>query len=107
MAKYCGKIGYSLGDKEVRQGVWEPVIDERTIFGDLIRNTKQTENSGQVNDNVKINNQMGFIADPFAVENFSRIKYATYMGTKLAVSSVEIAFPRLILNLGGIYNDQE
>lgn len=105
MAKYYGILGYSLDNKEIRPGVYEPCIDERVIYGDFIRNVKKTDNSGQYNDNININNQISFIADPFAVENFSRIKYATYMGTKWAVSSVEVAFPRLILNLGGVYND--
>lgn len=105
MARYYGIIGYCFDDEEVRPGVWDKFIEEKVVYGDFIRNIKRTENSGQVNDNVTINNQISFIADPYAMDNFHRIKYATYMGSKWSVVSVETAFPRLILNLGGVYND--
>lgn len=107
MARYYGKIGFYFDGVEVRPGVWQPIIEERDAFGDVIRNTKRTENQGYVNDNIVLNSQISFVADSYAIDNFQRIKYATYMGTKWAVSSAEVAFPRIILTLGGVYNDQE
>ena len=103
MAKYYGSVGYRFDDVEVSPGVWKEKIDERVVYGDFNRNIKRTENSGQVNDTINVNNQISFIADPYAMDNFQYIKYATYMGSKLAVVSVEVEYPRLILNLGGIY----
>lgn len=105
MAKYCGLIGYYLSEKEVKPGVWDKNIIERTVYGDFIRNIKRTENPGQSNDNINIDNQISFIADPYAITNFQHIKYATYMGVKWAVKSVSVEYPRIILYLGGIYND--
>ncbi len=108
MAKYYGMLGFYFDNKEIRPGIWDKIIDERPIYGDFLRNVKHTENSGEFNDNIKVNNQISFIADPYAMENFQHIKYATYLGCKWTVTSVEIEdFPRLILNLGGIYNDKE
>ena len=74
MAKYYGLIGYSFGEKEIRPGVWDEFIEERVAYGDILRNIKRSENSGQVNDNININNQISFIADPYAMDNFHRIK---------------------------------
>ena len=107
MAKYYGKIGYCFDNVTKRPGVYINKLEEREVYGDFIRNIKRTENPGQFNDNININNQISFIADPYAMDNFHYIKYATYMQTKWAVASVEVQYPRLILNLGGVYHDEQ
>lgn len=108
MAKYYGLIGYYDEEREIRPGVWtkEGSIQERPVTGDVKVNYKQTENSGEVNDSINVNIKISFVADPFANENFHKIKYATYNGTKWKVTSVEPKFPRLIITLGGVYIDQ-
>lgn len=107
MAKYYGIIGYYFDEKEVEPGIWEPVMEERTAFGDIIKYDKQTENNGSVNDSFKLTNKISFIADPYAMDNFQRIKYATYLGSKWSVKSATVDYPRLILYLGGVYNEKE
>ncbi|MBR6287823.1 MAG: hypothetical protein IKR19_00590 [Acholeplasmatales bacterium] len=105
MAKYYGLVGYKLSNVEIRPGVYGSDIVERTVYGDYERIDKKTENQGQVNDDIKINHRISFIADPFAIDNQFNIKYATHRGAKWSVTSIEEAYPRLILNLGGIYHD--
>ena len=102
--KYCGKIGFAMGDEESAPGVWTEQITERTYYGDLIRNTRRLQSSGNQNDNILISNEISIIADPFAYENFHAIRYAMYMGTKWKVTSVDVQYPRLILSLGEVYN---
>lgn len=102
MAKYYGKIGYAVTE-ETRPGVWEEKITERTYYGDVLRNVKRSENSENLNDNINISNSLSILADPFAYQNFHAIRYATFMGTKWKVSSVEVQYPRLILTIGGEY----
>lgn len=103
MGKWYGKVGYAKS-VEVNSGVWEEQITERTYKGDLIRNTRKLESSGNVNDNVNISNDISFVADPFALDNFYDIRYAEFRGMKWKVTSVEVQTPRLILTLGGLYN---
>lgn len=105
MAKYYGIIGYQVDNVKIRPGVIGSKIEERTIYGDYNRIVKNTENPGQVNDNIKLNHQISFIADAFAIDNLFNIKYATYRGAKWAITSIEENYPRVILNLGGIYHD--
>lgn len=105
MAKYYGKIGYLCKSKETEPGIWKEKLVEEEIFGDIIRITKRTDNQGQYNDSVNINNQISFVANPYIAHNFQSIKYVTWMGSKWAISSVEVAYPRLILNLGGLYHE--
>ena len=103
MAKYCGMIGYA-GLVEIEPGIWEDGITEREAIGDMISNYRSLENSGDINDNINIANKISIVADPYAINNFHSMRYATYMGAKWKIKNVEVNHPRLILTLGGVYN---
>lgn len=103
MAKFYGTIGYAVTE-EIRPGVWEPNVTERNYYGELIRNFRKLESSGNLNDNINVANEISIVADPFAYENFHSMLYVTYMGAKWKVTNVEVQHPRLILTLGGVYN---
>lgn len=103
MAKWCGVIGYAE-TLEIEPGVWSEEFTERKYYGDLLRNSRRLQGSQQVNDDITISNQISIFADPYAVQHFHAIRYAELFGTKWKVSSVEVQYPRLILELGGIYN---
>jgi hypothetical protein len=106
MAKFFGKVGYGVTE-ETRPGIWKATIIEKEYFGDLVRNMHRLENANQVNDNINISNEISIVADPFAYENFHLMKYVTYMGSKWKINSVEVQYPRLILSIGGLYNEDE
>ena len=103
MAKYCGKIGFAE-TKETKPGVWTEQITEHTYYGDMNRNTRRLQSSGNLNDNIVIANELSIVADPYANENFHAMRYVEFMGTKWKISSVEVQYPRLILTLGDEYN---
>ncbi len=103
MAKYCGKIGFAE-PKETKPGVWVDEIVTRTYYGDLNRNSRRLQSSGNLNDNLAISNELSIVADPYANENFHAIRYVEFMGTKWKVTNVEVQYPRLILSLGEVYN---
>ena len=103
MGKWAGKIGFAV-PKETAPGVWKDAIVQRTYYGDMTRNTRRLQSSGNLNDNLVITNELSIIADPYANENFHAIRYAEFMGTKWKINSVQVQFPRLILELGEVYN---
>lgn len=103
MAKFYGNIGY-VETVEVEPGIWDETIVEYPYFGDLIRNTSQSQPSGGVNNNINISNSISIVADPYANENFRHMKYVEFMGTKWNITNVEPKYPRLILTVGGVYN---
>lgn len=105
MAKWHGNIGYAPSFVETAPGVSEEEIVVKEYYGDFYRNTRRLESSGQVNDNVNINNRISIVADPYARENFHAMRWIEYMGSKWKISDVEVEYPRLILSLGGLYND--
>ena len=104
MPKWCGKIGY-LQTMETEPGVWEDdVINERLYYGELIRNRKLYQNSGGVNDDINLSNQISIIADPFVMQNFQHMKYVEIANVKWKISDIEVQYNRLILTIGGVYN---
>lgn len=102
--RYYGDIGY-FGTVETKPGFFEEKLTFRKAQGDVIRNTKRNQLTSNVNDNIMVNNSISIVADPYAREHFFQIKCARWQGTLWNVSSVEVQFPRLILELGEPYHE--
>ena len=109
MAKWYGKVGYiSTEEVETAPGVWKAIPTEREYYGDLVRNHKRFEAvQQQVNDDIKLQNEISIVADPYALQNFQDIRYVTIGETAWKVTSVDVQFPRLTLSVGGVYNGEQ
>lgn len=105
MAKFFGTIGFNKGAVETSPGVWEQQIVERQYYGDLLRNSRRLQPTDQLNDNINVSNEISIIADPYANTNFHSMRYVEFMGAKWKISNIEVQFPRLILTLGGVWNE--
>ena len=108
MAKYSGMIGFQE-TVETEPGIWEPVIEEHHLYGDVLRNYVRNNYEAEfttTNKTPQCNNSLSLVADPYAYKNFHNIVYAVFMGTKWTVSNVEVQYPRLILSLGGVYSGE-
>lgn len=103
MAKYCGVIGYAI-QKETSPGVWDDVITEKVYRGDIILNQQRWQPGEKVNDNFNIDNSISIVADAFAYTNFGNIKYIVWQGQKWKIQSLSINRPRIVLQIGGLYN---
>lgn len=103
MAKYHGMIGYAVA-VDRGNGIFEEEMTEHPAFGDLTRWSKHDEAGSSVNDDIRLQNDISIIMDPFSTQNYSRIRYATFMGERWKVSSVTVERPRLTLSMGGVYN---
>lgn len=105
MAKFYGNVGF-VNTVEIEPGIWEEQNTERPYFGDVTRNTSRYQQSGGVNDNININNTISILADPYANENFQHMRYVEFMGAKWKITNAEIQYPRILLNIGGVYNGE-
>ena len=103
MAKFSGIVGFGV-PTEIRSGVWEDVITERTYFGDVVLNSRQLRDDEKVNHDFSVNNSISIVADAYASETFFAIRYVKWMGALWVVSDVTVQGPRLLLRLGGVYN---
>lgn len=107
MAKWKGQIGFAVLI-ETDLDVWTEQIVERSYYGDILHNSRSNYvGDNEVNQGFNISNKISFIADPYARENMYRMKYATFMGTKWKISSVDVEYPRLTMSLGGLWNGEE
>lgn len=104
MARYHGYVGYAV-DVEAYPGVWEEQISEHEYFGDVLKNRINMQQGSVVNAKITISNSISIIADPFAFEHVYAMRYVTYLGKKWSIVNVSIERPRLILTLGGLYNE--
>lgn len=105
MAKWYGDIGY-LVTEEVEPGLWiENEIVTRAYFGDYNGFQWNHQYSQNINDDLTISGSISILADQYAYQNCSEIKYATVEGIKWKVVKIEPQYPRLILTLGGAYNE--
>lgn len=102
--RYYGKVGYYV-TKETKPGLYEQELVYRKHKGDVIRNYKRNQDASKVNSDITVNNSISIVADPYARENFSSIKCAEWQGALWSVSSVDIQHPRIILELGGLFNE--
>lgn len=103
--KFFGKVGYGHSVEDPSQnGVWEDVITERVYFGDVVRSTRRFATGDEVNSDLTFSNSIEILSDPYALENFFAIRYVEWAGVRWNVNTVETRHPRLILQLGGVYN---
>lgn len=104
MAKFYGKIGYVM-TSETKPGVWTQTITERNYYGNVTRLSRKASSGDKVNEEFNISQEVSIIADPFANDNLSSIRYVEFMGAKWKVNTIQVAYPRLILEIGGLYNN--
>lgn len=106
MPKFFGVIGYA-DTRETKPDVYEEVVTEREYFGDVTRNLRRYQQGQNLNDNLELDNAISIVADPFALAHFSQIRYVVWNGAKWKAKSVEVQYPRLLLTIGGVYNENE
>lgn len=106
MAKFFGAVGY-VDTVETSAGVFQEKAVERKYYGDLNKLSRRWEKSDHLNDNLVFNNSLSIVADDYAYNHFSSIRYVKWEGTAWTVNSVEVASPRLVMTFGGVYNGIE
>ena len=105
MAKFYGQVGFVVDTPDgVDITVQRPY--EKSYKGDLVKNRRKLQEGPSTADDVILSNQISIVADPYALSHFFAIRYVKWMGSTWKVSEVEVAYPRLILTIGGLYNGE-
>lgn len=103
--RFYGEVGYGDSvESPVGSGVFVDQITEFAYFGDVVRNSRRLDNADQLNENIVVSNSISIVADQYAVEHFFDIRYVRWNGVLWTVTLVTVQSPRLILNLGSVYN---
>lgn len=103
-----GNVGFQLPLREIRPGVWKPEeIVTKHYAWELDRLYNSESRSTTANVEMRLNNTISIVADPFLNDNIASIIYVEFLGAKWQVSSIDASNPpRLLLTLGGRYNDE-
>ncbi len=99
-------IGY-VQTVEKAPGVWVEESIEKPYYGELTRLSGNLDGNSTVVSNINLANEISIVADPFANENITSMRYVVFKGMKWKIKSVEVSYPRLILKTGGIYHENE
>lgn len=105
MARFSGTVGF-VNMTETYPGVFQEQAYEEKVYGDLLSDRYNNSPSQNLNDNIVISNRVSIVASDKSFQKYQGVKYVIIKGVKWKVTSVEIAYPRLILSLGGVYNEQ-
>lgn len=105
--KFCGSIGFYVGDIETSPGIYKPHIVERKKTGDILQNIRRFQETENQNDTLNVNNRISIVSDLYFQQNWNSIRYVVWNGAKLKVTSVDLSnYPRLTLEIGGVYNGE-
>lgn len=102
--KYYGSIGFWFQSVETKPGIYKPKIVEKSYLGDVDWDNRHFINTGNQNEDLKLNSQISILTDLYFQQNFSSIRYVVWGGAKWKVTNVSIGYPRAILTIGGVYN---
>lgn len=107
--KYSGNAGFRITDVEVEPDVFEPQVVVKKVRGDVVTSRYHHDQNGDKStiDNIRITNQISLVADQFFMKHISNLQYLEYQGVKWKVENFTIKPPRVILDLGGVYNEQK
>lgn len=103
MARFYGRVGFGH-TVEVRPGVWEDVITERKLYGDVLRPGRSFEEGDKVHRDVRMTNRLSVLADNYVNENIAAIRFVEWKGVLWYITKIDEERPRLILSLGEVYN---
>ena len=107
--KFSGMIGFELDNVEDpdRPSVYRPQIVERHYKGDVLNRTSRWQTSeNSINDNINVSNRISIVSNKFLDDNLASMKYIVFKGVAWKINSITLQPPRLILEMGGVYNGE-
>jgi|SRR3954451_16322619 len=103
MARFHGRVGFGES-VETTPGVFSDEITEHTFYGDVVQNRRLLHQDEGVSPNISVGNSISIVANAYSLEHFFAIRYVEWAGQLWTVTDVSVEAPRLILQLGEVYN---
>ena len=104
MAKFYGMIGFGV-EEETSPGVWDLAIVERPYFGEITREALNVVAGQTVLGESTNRNAFRILADGYATENFTAMKYILWLGRYYEITQVILEQrPRITVRIGGVYH---
>lgn len=102
MSRFSGKLGF-VTTNETEEGVWLEDFVEFPVKGTIRSLYVRNDNSTSVNTNLRLTNEISILIDTKIEIYLKTLKYVVWKGSKWEVQSIGVNYPRLTINLGGLY----
>lgn len=102
MSRFSGKLGFVM-THETEAGVWLEDVVELPVKGTIRSLYTRNDNSSSVNTNLRLTNEISILMDTKIKSYLETLKYVVWKGSKWEVQSIGVNYPRLTVNLGGLY----
>lgn len=102
MSRFSGKLGFVM-TRETEEGVWLEEFVELPAKGTIRNLYVRNDNSSSVNTNLRLTNEISVLMDSKIETYLETLKYVVWKGSKWEVKSIGANYPRLTINLGGLY----
>ncbi len=103
MARFHGRVGFGES-VETAPGVFADQIVEHSFYGDVVQNRRILRQGEGLNSDLVVSNSISIVANAYGREHFFAIRYVEWAGQLWTVTDVAVEAPRLILQLGEVYN---
>lgn len=102
MSRFSGKLGF-ISTRETEEGVWLEDRVELPVKGTIRSLYVRNDNSSTANTNLRLTNEVSILLDSKIQTYLETLKYVIWKGSKWEVQSIGVNYPRLTINLGGLY----
>lgn len=102
MSRFSGKLGFVM-TRETEEGVWLEDHVEFPVKGTIRSLYVRNDNNSSVNSNLRLTNEVSILLNSKIQTYLETLKYVVWKGSKWEVQSIGVAYPRLTINLGGLY----
>lgn len=102
MSRFSGKLGFVI-TRETEESVWLEDFVEIPVKGTIRSLWVRNDNNASVNTDLRLTNEVSILMNSKIQTNVQSLKYVVWKGSKWAVQSVGVNYPRLTINLGGLY----
>lgn len=102
MSRFSGKLGFVM-TRETEEGVWLEDVVEIPVKGTIRSLYVRNNNDASVNTDLRLTNEVSVLMDTKIKTHLETLKYVVWKGSKWEVQSIGVNYPRLTINLGGLY----
>lgn len=103
MTRFRGNIGLNRGPVETSPGIFEQLIEDVEVVGNLLSLGFRWPEVG-MQDSLSAKHILSIITPEDESVDFNEVVYVEWNGRKWNVNSIEYKRPRINLTLGGLYN---
>ena len=106
MARFHDKVGFLIPNDDQTTGIASNKAVERPCYGTILEHTKRWDGGDKKNSDLRLDARIEIIANDYVRKHIQYIAYVHYLNYYWTVESFTPSFPRIVLNIGGVWNGE-